>query len=81
MDHLKSAGVVVHLDLPLHLLEERIANLDSRGVVMAPGQTLGSLFDERQPLCEQYADVRVLCAGLAHEQVVSAVIAALEGWE
>ncbi len=71
MRHLKSSGVVVHLDLALPDLERRVLNLDTRGVVMAIGQTLQTLFEERQPLYQRYADVTVDCAGLNHEEVVT----------
>jgi shikimate kinase len=79
MDYLKSSGVVVHLDLSFAALAKRINNLPTRGVVMAAGQTLESLYEERQPLYRQYADLTIDCQGLNHEEVVAAVLAALEG--
>ena len=78
MEHLKSSGVAVHLDLPFRLLEKRLTDLDCRGVVMEPDQTLRDLFEERHPLYERFADIKVNCAGLRHEQVVTAVVKALE---
>ncbi len=77
MAHLKASGVVVHLDLPFASLEERLADLGARGVVMASGQTLGGLFEERQPLYRQYADLTIKCEGLDHEQVVARIAQAL----
>lgn len=79
MRHLKSAGVVVYMRLPLPLLIERLTNLDSRGVVMAPGQSIGSLFGERQPLYERYADIAVDCEGLSHEETVARIIESVAG--
>ncbi|MCP4642094.1 MAG: shikimate kinase [bacterium] len=81
MDHLKNTGVVVYLKLPFDHLERRIANLDSRGVVMGPGQGLATLYEERTPLYERYADVAVECTGLTHDESVAAVVSALETYE
>jgi shikimate kinase len=77
MAHLKAAGRVVFMDLPLADLVKRISDLDVRGIVMARGQTLSSLYDERMPLYRQYADVTIDCQELAQEQVVGAVLARL----
>jgi len=78
MEHLAGTGVIVHLHLPLPLLEKRLTDMDSRGVVMAAGQTLEQLYEERRPLYQRWADATVDCTGLGHEPVVSAIIEALE---
>ena len=57
--HLKSEGVVVYLKISLELLSRRLGNLKGRGVVLKEGQTLASLYDERVPLYEKYADIVV----------------------
>jgi shikimate kinase len=80
MRHLKASGIVVHISLPLAPLLQRLTNLDSRGVVMAPGQTVASLFAERSPLYVRYADVTVGCLGLTHEQTVARIMAEIEDW-
>ncbi len=77
MEHLKRRGVVVHLDLPVRQLKKRLANLDSRGVVMAPGQNLQTLYDERLPLYKKWADCTLDCQKLTHEQAVAKIIALL----
>ncbi len=77
MQNLKQNGVMVHLTLPLPLLELRLANLESRGVVREKHQSLKDLFEERNPLYEKYADVTVDCNGLHHEQAAIAIIEAL----
>ena len=77
MKHLKKNGTVVHLDLDYDLIEKRITNLDSRGVVMAKGQTLKSLYNDRHPLYRKYADITIPCGGLNHDEVVSAIIKTL----
>jgi shikimate kinase len=79
MAHLKSSGVVLHLDLPLALLKRRLSDLDARGVVMAPDQTLEALFQERQPLYQRHADITIDCTNRTHEHVVKDIITALGG--
>jgi shikimate kinase len=70
MAHLRALGWVIHLDLDLPALQKRLINLPSRGVVMVPGQTLGQLFAERQPLYRKYADLTIGCAHSSHEDIV-----------
>ncbi len=77
MRHLRKSGLVVYMDLPMRPLIQRLTNLDSRGVVMAPGQTIASLFCERRPLYERYAHLQVECAGLTHEQTVAKIVKAI----
>ncbi len=78
IDHLRSSGVIVHLSLDLPLLEKRLSNLNFRGVVMIPGQTLASLFSERTPLYRKYADFIVDCDGKTHEEVVADIMSGLK---
>lgn len=77
MAHLKQNGIAVHLDLPFEKLEQRIDNMDSRGIVITPGQTFADLYCERQPLYEKYADITVDCDTLTHEQVGYAILEGL----
>ncbi len=73
MEHLKMLGSVVHLDLPFPPLERRLSNLNGRGVVIPPGQTLYGLFQQRQPMYQEYADVTIECIGRSHEQIVDEI--------
>ena len=77
MEHLSSSGVVIYLRLPLAALEKRLSDLEVRGVVMAPGQTLRELFAERSPLYRRYAEITIGCESLTHEEVVREIIAEL----
>ena len=79
MAHLRSLGVIVHLHLPLPLLRTRLRNFESRGVLRARGQSLESLFAERDPLYRDYADVTVDCSRLTHEAAVQRIIKAVGG--
>jgi shikimate kinase len=77
MAHLRATGTIVFLSLPLDVLEDRLTDLTSRGVVIATGQSLAQLHTERQPLYERYADAVIDCTNLNHEEVVHTVLAAL----
>ena len=57
MAHLKEIGTVVYLSLPYEEIEHRLGDLNERGVAIKEGQTLKSLYDERVPMYEDYADV------------------------
>jgi shikimate kinase len=74
MAHLGSLGPVVYLQLDLASLKQRLGNLDERGVLRMPGQTIDMLYEERCPLYERYADMTVCTAGVSPDQVVSAVL-------
>ena len=80
MRHLHALGVIVHLDLPLDLVSKRLTDFESRGVVRSPGQSLASLFAERQPLYQRYADITVDCTRQTHEQLVERIAAAERAW-
>ena len=66
MEHLKSIGTIVYLQLPFEELEKRLNDIKGRGVVLKDGQTLRDLYAERIPLYEKYADVVVNEYGTVH---------------
>lgn len=78
MEHLRAAGVVVYLHLPLGELQIRLGDLNERGVSMQKGQTLASLMEERTPLYERYADVIIECHGLQIREIVRTIREKLE---
>lgn len=57
MEHLKKIGTIVYLKLSYENLEKRLGDLKARGVVLKEGYTLHTLYDERTPLYEKYADI------------------------
>ncbi len=79
MAHLQADGVVIWLDVPLPVLTRRLANYATRGIVIAPGQSLADLAAERQPLYERYADLRLPCGDLTHDQCVARILSVLPG--
>ncbi|MCC8045860.1 MAG: shikimate kinase [Clostridiales bacterium] len=59
MEHLRSIGKVVYLQIGCEELAQRLGDLTKRGVPLQPGQTLNSLYAERMPLYQKYADFTV----------------------
>lgn len=81
MQHMKENGVVVYLQVSLKTIEERLSNIKTRGVTMEKGATIASLYEERIPLYEKYADITIKSDGLTVEETVEAIIDAVEGWK
>jgi shikimate kinase len=77
MEHLSEDAVIIHLDLDYACIKERVTNISSRGIVMEKGQTLKSLYSQRQPLYRRWADHTVDCAGKGHEAIVDEIIVLL----
>lgn len=75
MEHLKSIGKVFYLKLSFAEIEERLGDLKKRGVVLREGQDLKSLYEERVPLYEKYADVTIDCDGKMLREVVEEIAA------
>jgi shikimate kinase len=78
MQHLRKSGKIIYMQLPLTELEQRLGDLNARGVVLEPTETLTSLYNKRIPLYQQWADKIVNLSGLGHEQSVEAIMNALE---
>lgn len=79
MRHLKKNGVVIHLDLDPPRLIRRLDNLETRGIVMGPGQSIADLYAERRPLYLRYADLTVDCGDRAPHEVLKEIVARLSG--
>lgn len=59
MEHLRSIGTVVYLEVSYEETADRLGDLAKRGVSIRKGQTLKELYDERVPLYEKYAHITV----------------------
>ncbi len=70
MEHLKRTGTVVYLQLPLAAIAERLGDLNERGVALQEGQSLRSLYEERVPLYEKYADIILSCENKMLREIV-----------
>ena len=74
MNHLKSSGTVVFLDVDLPTLEVRIHNVHTRGLAKRPDQSFEDLFEERLVLYRKYADITVDSTTLSQEEVCERII-------
>lgn len=78
MKHLKSLGLVIHLDVPYEEIERRVHNMTTRGIVIRKGATLKDVYDERQQLYWNYADMTIDCSTGSLESVVEAIVTKLK---
>lgn len=57
MDNLKSIGKVIYPKQDFERINERVSNINGRGVVLRNNQTFLELYNERTQLYEKYADI------------------------
>ncbi len=81
MMHLKKNGLVILLDVALPVLEARIHNLNTRGLVKLPDQSFADLFAERRPLYKKYADRVVACFNLGPKEICKRIMKMLNHQE
>jgi shikimate kinase len=77
MAHLQSLGTIVFLDTTLAAVIRRLNDLDERGVVRLPGQSIESICSERRQLYLRYGQIVIDTSDLTPEQVVRAIRSAL----
>ena len=77
MQHLRRSGTIVFLDISLERLTSRLDDIDARGVVRAPGQTIAELYEERHLLYLKYRDIAVRTDGLTPDRVLRALLESL----
>lgn len=73
MEHLKSIGKVVYLQLSCKEIAKRLGDLNQRGVALKEGQSLKSLYEERIPLYEKYADITISCEKKQLREIVTEI--------
>ena len=73
MTHLGTSSIIIFLEVSLAEIKRRIRNFATRGIAKAANQTFRELYDERQVLYKQYAEVTVRCDDLDQEQVARTI--------
>ena len=73
LDALGCSGYQIYLQVPLPQLQQRIADMGQRGLVMSRGQSFEQLYAERTPLYEKFADLTIDCGDLNAEQVAAKI--------
>lgn len=63
MRHLQEIGTIVYLDAPEQELEDRLGDLDERGVVRHGKETIEEIFEERLYLYMNYAQITIQLTG------------------
>ncbi len=70
---LRALGRLVYLSHPYEEIARRIPNLATRGITLAPGQTLRDLYDYRTPIYARVTDVTVDASCYTIEQTARAI--------
>lgn len=78
MEKFRKGGRIVYIKLPVETILKRLSNIKTRGVTLAPGQTIEDLYNERIPLYEKEADITVETEGLEIEESVKKIAEALK---
>ena len=73
MEHFRQIGTIVYLKLSLEAIAERLGDLNERGVTLREGQDLATLYAERIPMYERYADITIDCENLSIREIVTAI--------
>lgn len=74
MKHLKSKSNIIYLIISFEEMVRRLGNITTRGIVLFPGQSLSEMYDQRIPLYEEYADIRIGCSDGDFERILEAVV-------
>ena len=77
--HMRELGTAVYLRLSLEEITGRIRDLSTRGIALAPGQTLADVYRRRVPLYEKCAHITIPAGGQSLAETVNAVSKALAG--
>lgn len=77
MAHLREISTVVYLKVSCEILEQRLGDLNKRGVVLDPDETLLDLYKRRVPLYEKYAHITINVGRKSVQQAVRAITEAV----
>ncbi len=71
--HLKKNGKIFYLNVPLNEIKRRLNNISTRGIAAKKDDSIESIFIERSPLYEKYADFVVDLADFTVEETVEKI--------
>ncbi|MDL2307586.1 shikimate kinase [Desulfovibrio sp. OttesenSCG-928-C06] len=80
VEHLRTLGPLLYVDVPLDIVLERIARKPDRGLAIAPGQTIEDLFNERRALYEKAATLRIKGGSAPAQQYSLEALEILKGY-
>ena len=74
MENLKRIGKIIYLKQDFKIINERVSNINGRGVVLRDNQTFLDLYNERTPLYEKYADIMLEEGNLSIEDTLKKLL-------
>lgn len=80
MAHMKEIGTVIYLKVELEELRTRLSNIKTRGIAFGPGESLDTLYAQRIPVYESWAEMTIAADPNRNdiENMVDQIVAALE---
>jgi shikimate kinase len=72
--HLKEIGNLVYLYHPYEEIQERIPNLENRGIAFENGQTLRTMYEYREPIYRRCADMIIDASVMSITDTAMAII-------
>ena len=79
MENLCKNSIVIYLKMPVETIKARLHNITTRGIALKKGDTIESLFAERNPLYLKYSEITVESGNLDIESTVTKIIESLYG--
>ena len=77
MKALSEKGIIVYLNVPLEVIEERLSNIKTRGVILKKGETIADLYYYRKPMYEEYADIVIDAGSTTLEETIELICEAV----
>ena len=74
MSHLKNISTLVYLFDELEHIKKRISNLESRGIIGLKTHSFKDLYEQRTPLYEDYAQIKVKAFPFISETIINNII-------
>ena len=74
MEALKKCSVAIFLNVPLEIIEKRLTNKATRGIVGLKSKSVRELYEERTPLYKRYADITINCSRKSDSEIAEEII-------
>lgn len=74
MTYLKEHSVLVYLDDSFENIELRLTNVSRRGIIGLKTKSLRQIYDERKPLYNKWADIKLVCTARKPDDLAAEVL-------
>lgn len=74
MNLLQNSSIILFLDLPLKIIEQHLANKETRGIVGLKDKSFRNLYNERLLLYKKYGDIKISCFQKSKTEIVKEII-------